>query len=160
MMSFQTRSQTPAAGLSYNLRVGTTPGGSEIFSPMAGADGLRRVVRAGNAGMTNAWIARLQPGAYYWSVQAIDAGFTGSPFALEQSFTLGPWTITRFTPLGAGRLQMRFSTVGTNQPSAVVVSGNLVDWAVLTPVVVSTPGQAEFTDLEAPSTSSRFYKLK
>ena len=27
--------RTPAAGLSYNLRIGTTPGGSDILGPMA-----------------------------------------------------------------------------------------------------------------------------
>jgi hypothetical protein len=39
--------QTPAAGLTYNLRVGTTPGGTQIVAPMAGTNGYRRVPQLG-----------------------------------------------------------------------------------------------------------------
>jgi flagellar hook assembly protein FlgD len=78
--------QTPAAALSYNLRVGTTPGGNEISSSMAAAGGYRTVVQLGNAQKQTAWTLRLPPGTYYWSVQAVDGAFAGSPFAAEQSF--------------------------------------------------------------------------
>src|SRR5215831_15258539 len=43
-----TDTQTPSAALSYNLRVGTTPGGNEISSSMSAANGYRRVVQLGN----------------------------------------------------------------------------------------------------------------
>lgn len=47
--------------------------------------------RIGNAHHRRSWtISGLQPGqTYYWSVQAIDAGFAGSPFALEGTVTHG-----------------------------------------------------------------------
>jgi hypothetical protein len=83
-----TDAQTPAAALTYNLRVGTTPGGHEIASAMAAADGFRRVPRIGNANHNLEWSLSLPFGTYYWSVQAVDAAFAGSPFADEQSFTL------------------------------------------------------------------------
>jgi predicted nucleotidyltransferase len=73
--------QTPTAGLSYNLRVGTTPGGNEIFSAMADASGTRRVAQLGNAQERTSWTLAIPPGPYYWSVQAIDGAFQGSPFA-------------------------------------------------------------------------------
>jgi uncharacterized repeat protein (TIGR01451 family) len=82
--------QTPASGLSYNLRVGTTPGGSEISAPMAdGATGYRRLVSLGNAnqGLT-ATLKLPGPGPFFWSVQAIDSAWAGSPFAPEASFVL------------------------------------------------------------------------
>jgi hypothetical protein len=88
--------QTPASGLSYNLRVGTTPGGSDLVAPMAAASGLRRLPQLGNAQMvTFRSIGNLPLGQpIYWSVQAVDTAFAGSPFAPEQSFTFN----SVFTP--------------------------------------------------------------
>lgn len=81
--------QTPASGLTYNVRIGTTPGGSEAMSAMSSSSGLRRLPQMGNAGERlfarfNAALAT----TYYWSVQAIDTAFAGGPFAPEQRFTI------------------------------------------------------------------------
>ena len=86
-----TDAQTPAPGLTYNLRVGTTPGGTEVSSPMASAaTGYRRVAAMGNLQLGNTGILKNLPtGTYYWSVQAVDTAFTGSAFAAEQTFTIG-----------------------------------------------------------------------
>jgi hypothetical protein len=83
--------QTPSAGLTYDLRISTTPGGVDVASPMAAMDtGWRRVVQAGGAQHgTTAVLNGLPAGAYYWSVQAIDSAFAGSRFAAEGSFTAG-----------------------------------------------------------------------
>jgi predicted nucleotidyltransferase len=80
--------QTPVSGLSYNLRVGTTPGGSEIMPAMAHAgSGYRRVVQLGNAQERTSWTITVPPRVCYWSVQSIDAAFAASPFAAEQSIS-------------------------------------------------------------------------
>ena len=80
---------TPAAALTYNLRVGTTPGGSQIVSPLSLANGTRLVPKDGNVGeRTSYGITGLAGGTYYWSVQAVDSGFAGSPFASEGTFTV------------------------------------------------------------------------
>jgi hypothetical protein len=78
--------ETPANGLSYNLRVGRTPGGADVFAGMAdAASGWRRVSALGNAQKRLSWtIKGLAGGSYYWSVQAIDTAFAGSPWAAEQ----------------------------------------------------------------------------
>jgi hypothetical protein len=81
--------QTPASGLTYNLRVGTTPGGGDLVGPMAdGSSGFRRLPQSGNAEQRlSRTIVGLPPGqAIYWSVQAVDTAFAGSPFAPEKSF--------------------------------------------------------------------------
>lgn len=82
-----TDAQTPSSGLNYNLRVGTTSGASNIA--------------AGEIDSNTSWKLNLQPGTYYWSVQAIDTGLAESEFSLEQSFTIvdsiSP-TATSFTP--------------------------------------------------------------
>ncbi|MCI0551975.1 MAG: FG-GAP-like repeat-containing protein [Anaerolineae bacterium] len=83
--------QTSSDGLTYNLRIGTTPAGVQRVSPMADVGtGYRRVVKFGNTNHQNSWTIRnLQPGTYYWSVQSIDNTFMGSAFAVEQSFQIG-----------------------------------------------------------------------
>jgi len=86
--------QTPVAGLSYNLRVGLTPGGNEVVSGMAsGPNGVRRIVARGNAQQRRSWsidVSAIQPSGrnLYWSVQAIDSAFGGSVFAPEQVLDL------------------------------------------------------------------------
>ncbi len=82
--------QTPAAGLSYNVRIGTQPGGFDVVSPGADvATGRRRVPALGNAGERLFALYNLPAGTYYWSVQAIDSAFAGSPFAPEAAFGIG-----------------------------------------------------------------------
>jgi len=90
--------QTPTNGLSYNLRVGTTPGGSDVFSTMAdSSDGERWIAARGPIQGTSYPLANLTPGVtYYWSVQAVDTAFAGSPFATEASLTT-----PQFTDLGS-----------------------------------------------------------
>jgi len=86
--------ETPVEGLTYNLRVGSTPGGSDILSAMADpATGHRYVRGFGNVinsavADTTSWrIARfdlLGLDEVYWSVQTVDEAFAGSPFIAEQ----------------------------------------------------------------------------
>lgn len=82
--------ESPPDMLTYNLRVGTTPDGHDIISPLSHAgDGRRKVVEHGNAGPNLGWVLQnLKPGTYWFSVQSVDAGFAGSPFSEPQSFTV------------------------------------------------------------------------
>ncbi|MBU0713667.1 VCBS repeat-containing protein, partial [bacterium] len=82
--------QTPTNGLSYNLRIGTSPSGDEIKTSQSDpATGYRRIPDLGNCQKVNNWVIKdLLDGKYYWSVQAIDAGFMGSKWAAEQVFTI------------------------------------------------------------------------
>ncbi len=82
---------TPSTSLTYEVRVGTTPGGVDVVSPRANPDtGLRRIVDNGSAGQSRTYrLEGLPPGTYFWSVQAVDNSFAGSPFAPEESFTIG-----------------------------------------------------------------------
>lgn len=76
-----TDDHTPAAALTYNVRVGTTPGGSQIVSPMALTTGYRQLVAAGPNVTTTVLLRNLKPGMYFWNVQAVDSVMAGSPFA-------------------------------------------------------------------------------
>lgn len=76
---------------SYNLRIGTTPGGTEVMSPMADViTGKRLILEKGNAQLNTGWTIKNLKAAqtYYWSVQSIDASFKGGAWAPEKSFTM------------------------------------------------------------------------
>jgi len=74
----------------YNIRIGTTPGGVDIMSPMADlSTGYRYIVQPGNAYLNDSWkLCDLPVGQYYWSVQAVDPANTGGSWAPEDSFTV------------------------------------------------------------------------
>src|SRR4029077_1754027 len=74
--------------LTYNLRVGTTPGGCDVVSPMADlTTGYRHVVDHGNVQRNTWWVLDAPPGTYSWSVQAIDGMYAGGPWATEHVTT-------------------------------------------------------------------------
>jgi hypothetical protein len=84
-----TDNTTPDAAISYNLRIGTTTGGSEMLPSMAdAASGYRLISQPGNMSNDTSWQVNLPDGNYYWSVQALDHSFTGSQFADDQQFTI------------------------------------------------------------------------
>ena len=81
---------TPTKGLTYSLRVGTTPGGDEVMKVNALSNGYRLSAGKGNVEHNKEWTLNLPNNQYYWSVQAIDASFSGSVFSNTQtSVTLG-----------------------------------------------------------------------
>jgi hypothetical protein len=152
---------TPGAGLNYNVRIGSTPGASDVLAPMALTNGLRLLPALGNA-RTNAFY-QLPAGNYYWSVQAIDTGFAGSPFATEQQFTITAPSIIDPLMLGNGQFQFSF----TNQSSAIYevlgttnVALPVNQWEVLGLPASLGGGLYRFTDLGAISQSQRFYVLR
>ncbi len=81
--------ETPQLGLTYNIKVGTSSGGNEIFSSMATNDGF--LLKPHNGNMLNSLacsINNLQNGTYYVSVQTIDNSYVGSAFSDEISFEI------------------------------------------------------------------------
>ena len=129
--------ETPSAGLSYNVRIGTSPGGGDILSPLALADGTRLIPDVGN---TEAGLESTLPMAlgqtYYWSVQAVDGTFAGGPFSAEQSFTLN----SVLTPADGIHIPGDLSgdgTVSLEELNAVLgnYNGGIVDQAALDDVL-------------------------
>lgn len=103
-------SETDQNGLSYNVCIGSTPGGCDILSPESDMNtGYRRVLKTGNAGVNLQFeINNLTSGTYYWSVQAVDHGFKGSEFAGEQTFTVS-------TPPPSETEAYSATNIGSNQ---------------------------------------------
>ncbi len=85
-----TDGQTPAAGLCYNVFVGSEPTIPDVMSPLADLySGFPRVLSTGNAGTDTSFTIRgLAAGNYYWSVQSVDNGYMGSVFPAAGMFTI------------------------------------------------------------------------
>jgi hypothetical protein len=80
---------TPPVGLTYNVRLGTAPGAGDVVSAPALTNGMLLAPRAGSLRNKTIAFQKLTRGqTYYWSVQAVDSAFGGSPFAAEQQFSI------------------------------------------------------------------------
>lgn len=143
-------------GLTYNVRVGRTPGGSEILSPLSRPDGLRLVTQPGNAHHSFKRILRnLSPGTYYWSVQAVDNSLDGGAFAPEQTFTISTAEpkITVIT-LDGPNLQLQLQAPATGS-LIIEASSDLTVW---TPIQTNTPPTPIIT-IESPiDQEASFYR--
>ena len=82
--------KTSLAGLTYNLKVGTTSGGVDVVCPNTnGSTKKLNIPGVGNTFQNTSWkIKDLVPGTYYWSVQAIDNSFATSSFSSEATFEI------------------------------------------------------------------------
>ncbi len=76
-----TDDHTPGIGLTYAIKIGTTPGGEEIMSSNSNDNGIKKNAEKGNVEHNLKWKLSLPEGTYYWSVQAVDASYSGSPFS-------------------------------------------------------------------------------
>ena len=83
-----TDENTPSDGLTYELRVGTKPGASDVVISSSNKNGFKLIPEEGNVGRNKAWEIDLPSGKYYWSVQAIDASLSGSAFSAERQFEI------------------------------------------------------------------------
>jgi hypothetical protein len=95
-----TDNETPSANLTYNVRIGTFSGGGNVLSPLSASTGFRRVPQIGNAGhRLNITLNNYSLGTpYYWSVQAVDGGFAGSPFSAQSDFKILPVSVPATAP--------------------------------------------------------------
>lgn len=81
--------EVSSEALTYAVRVGTSPGSSDVMIAASTVDdGYRLYARHGNVGHNTRWTLDLPNGTYYWSVQAVDNSYVGSPFSTEGSFTI------------------------------------------------------------------------
>ena len=83
LFSWPAGEDVESQALSYNLRIGTRPGGDDVLSASLPPG-------PGNAGLRTSYVLErsLPPNRYYWSVQAVDGGFARSPFSTEGSFVV------------------------------------------------------------------------
>ncbi|MFN8597839.1 MAG: VCBS repeat-containing protein [Anaerolineae bacterium] len=115
--------QTPAAGLTYNLRIGTTATGGQLVPPMSMSNGTRLIPAFGNRYHTrSAVLTNLSPGLYYWSVQAVDPGFVGSTFSVTGTFRI--WAYNVNLPLIVNNFVQLFDSPTEIEPNNTPAQAN------------------------------------
>ncbi len=77
---------TPDIGLTYAIKIGLTPGGEEIMSSNSNTNGVKKDAEKGNVEHNLKWKLSLPEGTYYYSVQAVDASYSGSVFTEAVQF--------------------------------------------------------------------------
>jgi hypothetical protein len=152
-----TDAQTPAPGLTYNVRVGTTPGGCDVVSPQSAPNGFRRVPQMGNAGpCLFKYVMNLKAGNYYWSVQSVDTAYAGSPFASEQRFTVPP--AFRSIAVQPGDLiQLEFVGLPVTKYS-LQSSTNLLSWTGVTNFTTRADGLFIYTAPQVRGSPAEFFQ--
>jgi hypothetical protein len=96
--------------LYYQIRVGTTAGGSDIMTvPVSKVNGKYKLLTSNTTLISgSSYYLELMPGKYYWSVMAIDNNFESSDFSEEANFSISyPW---RFVNQG-GLIDRRIKAV-------------------------------------------------
>ena len=150
--------QTSVSNLTYNVRVGTSPGGCDIVSPQAHpATGWRQLPAMGNANLrTFSIVTNLPSGLYYWSVQAVDNAFAGGPFAEEQLFHVGDPSLSIETPTNS----IVVSWPALVEGWSLHAKTNLVDgaWTEIPPPYATN--DTHYLHIEPPSNSSKFFQLQ
>ncbi len=123
---------TPLSGLSYNLRVGTQPGGIDLVAPQALTDtgyldwtqtGYRLLPQMGNANSSLSMTLRGLPlgRPIYWSVQAIDTSFVGSNFAANGVFQI-PYRV--FVPVVMKNVVGHYNAAWESEPNNSYLQAN------------------------------------
>jgi hypothetical protein len=80
--------------LYYQIRIGTTAGGSDIMSvPVSKVNGKYKLLTSNTTLISgNSYYLELMPGKYYWSVMAIDNNYESSDYSEESNFSISyPW---------------------------------------------------------------------
>lgn len=154
---------TPTPALTWNLRVGTRPGGSDIVSPLSDlSTGRRFVLNPGNAGQVHFFSLKYPKGStnLFWSVQAIDAGYLGGAWAPEQVLRISAGEPLRLTDVvfeADGLVRVRATGIGLG--AILNRSDDLIRW---TPVGrFEAVGEGfEAIDTAPPASLGRYYSAR
>ena len=84
--TWDTPSDDFSDNLGYVLRLGITPGGTELSNTESDLLTGTRLITKSAPIYSNFYETQLDPGNYFWAVQAIDTGLKGGVFSEEASF--------------------------------------------------------------------------
>lgn len=128
--------KTVQAALTYNLSLKNKTTGKFLYNPMAimsgTTNGWRRIAALGNVFTNRKWVLNdLPEGTYEWTVQAIDANFTGGAFAIAKSFIVSTTSINEVISgvnIATSDKQLIIENKTTSQLNATIysVSGTIV----------------------------------
>ncbi len=137
------------AALSYNIRVGTKPGANDLVPSLSNSDGIRLVPQMGNVGFRTTYqlnVSGKALGLIYWSVQAVDNSYAGSPWATENSLRVGQEdALPTFSPIAdvigieSGTAFVTIDVLGsTSLPQNVILSLSALDQKLVKSIYLSS----------------------
>lgn len=157
---------TPNVALNYNYRVGTTPGGCQIISPLSNTTGIRKVSTYGNA-YSGKYVLEYAPNTslnMYVSAQAIDNSFAGSAYSNELHINTITPALQITYPNGGESLvsgttsYIRWADNSVRSLNIKLTPNNGTSWIDITASAVpSAPGIHYYT---VPSLNSTQCKMK
>jgi hypothetical protein len=144
-------------GLTYSVRIGTSPGAENVVPPGAHLPSGRPLLPViGNCGSRMSYVIKgLPPGQYFWSAQAVDHGYAGSPFAPEATFLIS----SRIIHAGFTNEQFTLSYTGiAGRSYALEASGDLASWSPVATNIASSAGT--LIDTQSSTAEARFYRIR
>lgn len=118
--------ETPDPDLiTYDVRIGTTSGGCELYCGLFPAKGVSPYLAAGPGAIKNQTSLTLTPpaGTYYWAVRAVDSTFKrGAWSAFEDEFTL--------TDTGLPELEITYPSSGDTVGGTFNIQGTIDDFSL------------------------------
>jgi FG-GAP-like repeat/Kre9/KNH-like N-terminal Ig-like domain len=162
--------ETSSAGITFNLRVGTSPGGQDVIASHTTPiiDKFMLSKRGNREHNSNYVLNGLKPGTYYWAVQSVDNSFATSSFSTEQNFELtGPPVIEITSPNGGeiwaigGTFTIQWNdNIGNNvkielfkgasfdsEITSSTASDGEFDWTIPSALVPDTDYKIKITDI-------------
>ncbi len=144
---------TDPVTLTYDIRVGTTSGGSDLAAaPADPQTGRRRVARMG-ACVDTYGVFRFDAlhNDVHWSVQAIDGGLLGGAFSADQVTTLAP-TITSLVDVpgdAGGWMRLAFTRSALDTVGSMVPVASYGVWRLVPAAASSGAARATLAAAEA-----------
>lgn len=87
-LSWNKPSDDFTSSLGYNVRLGKSSGGTELSYTISNLETGDLLISRSPNNYNLFYQTQLEPGTYYWSVQAVDQGLKAGPYSEEQSFTI------------------------------------------------------------------------
>jgi VCBS repeat protein/type IX secretion system substrate protein/PKD domain-containing protein len=124
--------ETATPALTYNLRIGTTPGGIDVIAPITNiTNGYNKTIGYGNIGYDTSFVIyNVVLDTLYWSVQCIDNSYKASEFSTEQKVGILPpfvgYSIGSIIDINSNGC-VRFADYDNDNDLDVIVAGMLHD---------------------------------
>lgn len=157
--------ETSQQSLTYNLYIRN--GTDTLLSAQSLPDGKRKIPSGGNRGFTKKILLKnFLSGTFHWSIQAIDGSWTGSSFAVEQTFKINSApTLKKIIPDQFAYADMLFS-FSLDQGYFVDADGDAINYSVSLTDGQPLPAWLTFNSVTAilsgkpPASDLKEYSLK
>lgn len=149
---------SPGVTLKWNPSASSEVAGYRIYYGAASGD-YTNSIGAGN--VTSNTISGLVPGAtYYFAVKAYDASAVESTFSNEIGYTVPGGPASLQLRVAANKQAILTLTGKSNHTYEIQATPNLTTWTVLGTVTLGASGTGSYTNTNAGSFPTRFYRTR